>query len=203
MIAFLDGKIARVISTGLIELAVGPIAFEVHTPGGYDFGFAEGDEARLFTHMIITAERPLIYGFKSAFDRDVFRLLLTANQVGPRAALSILELGGDAVIRAIQSGDSRTLTAAPGIGQKKAEKIVLELKDKAAGFAFVPGAKAGFEDMAGKTTKAETEAVQALVGLGFPHQAAIRAVTAAQASTNEEMDAPNLIKAALKKVNER
>ena len=112
MITFLDGRIVRADAGGAIEIAVGPVAFEVFVPAGYDSDWKEGAEIRVFTHMLISAERPLIYGFKSAYDRNVFRLLLTASQVGPKAALGLLELGGDTVVRAIAAAEPRTLTAA-------------------------------------------------------------------------------------------
>lgn len=203
MISYLNGKIVKVDASGVIVLAVGPVAFEIHAPAQLHSPWKEGEDVRFYTHLLISLERPILYGFDSAYDRDIFRLLLTASQVGPKVALSLLELGGDTIVRAIASGDARTLTAATGIGQKKAERIVLDLKDKVADFSVSPREDRGLEAGASKGSKAESEAIQALIGLGFPHQSALKAVSAAINLEGGDKDAAVLIRSALRNIQNR
>lgn len=203
MISYLNGKIVKVDASGVIVLAVGPVAFEIHAPVQMHSPWKEGEDVRFYTHLLISLERPILYGFDSAYDRDIFRLLLTASQVGPKVALSLLELGGDTIVRAIASGDARTLTAATGIGQKKAERIVLDLKDKVADFSVSPREDRGVEAGASKGSKAESEAIQALIGLGFPHQSALKAVSAAISLEGGDKDAAVLIRSALRNIQNR
>jgi holliday junction DNA helicase RuvA len=200
MIAHLDGKIVDIDKSGILIISIGSLAFEVLTSGLASTQISDGDEIRVYTHLLIANERPVLYGFFSAFDRNLFKLLLTATQVGPRAALNILEIGGSAVARAISTSDARTLTAASGIGTKKAERIVLELRDKIASIAASAVSEEQYQPKSQKEDSVVREAQDALVTLGFTHQSAVRAVNSAIESTNEKLDTVDLIKIALRKI---
>ncbi len=200
MIAHLDGLVVEINKSGHIVLSIGSLAFEIHTPAFSNLTINEGDMLRVYTHLIVTSERPVLYGFLNAFDRNLFKLLMTATQVGPRAALNILELGGSAVARAISTGDARTLTAASGIGTKKAERIVLELRDKLAGLAASSVSEESYQPKRDSADSTVHEAQDALVTLGFSNQASIKAVNDALLGTDEKVDTVELIKLALRKI---
>jgi Holliday junction DNA helicase RuvA len=114
-----------------------------------------------------------LYGFDSASERSVFRILLGASGIGPRLALAILStLGPERAARSIRQRDIATLATVNGIGRKKAEKLVVEIGDR---FGDLPG-----EGPVAPPRPAE-EAVQALVRLGYPAPAAEDAIRAALA----------------------
>jgi len=199
LIAQLDGVVAEFDMGGILLLAVGPVTFEIFTPSSNSDVWREGDEVRIYTHLFFSNERMALYGFKTAFERNLFRLLLTASQVGPRVALSLLELGGSVVARAIAAGDSRSLTAASGIGQKKAERIVLDLRDRITEIAAAAASEErGEKEYAPYGEVAE--AIEALVMLGYSHQAAARAVHSAKVDIQGTVEIADLIKLALRKV---
>ncbi|MCD6119771.1 Holliday junction branch migration protein RuvA [bacterium] len=198
MIAFLDGKIVRMNPSGVLELAVGSVGFEIQTPASYESAWSPGDEVHIFTHLVLSNEKPTLYGFATSGERDLFRLLLTATQVGPRMGISLLELGALTIARAIASGDSRTLSAAPGIGAKKSERIILELRDKV-GELSLYSTSAELKDAGSVLVMdASQEAVEALVQLGFTHQSALKAVASACEDSDENIDTAGLIKLALR-----
>lgn len=200
MIAHLDGVLVEIDKSGHLILSIGAVAFEIHTPAFSNSILVAGDTLRVYTHLLITTERPILYGFFNAFDRNLFKLLMTATQVGPRAALNILELGGSTVARAISTGDARTLTAASGIGSKKAERIVLELRDKLAGLAATWVSEESYQPKRDYADSTVREAQDALVTLGFSNQAAIKAVNDALQDADGKIDTVELIKLALRKI---
>ena len=90
-----------------------------------------GKPVQLYTYLSVREDALDLYGFTTAAELDCFKLLISVNGVGPKAALAILsELSADRLAVCIAGGDAKSLTRAPGIGKKIAERIVLELKDK-------------------------------------------------------------------------
>ena len=90
-----------------------------------------GKPVQLFTYLSVREDALDLYGFATTAELDCFKLLISVNGVGPKAALAILsELSADRLAVCIAGGDAKSLTRAPGIGKKIAERIVLELKDK-------------------------------------------------------------------------
>ena len=89
-----------------------------------------GKPVQLFTYLSVREDALDLYGFATTAELDCFKLLISVNGVGPKAALAILsELSADRLAVCIAGGDAKSLTRAPGIGKKIAERIVLELKD--------------------------------------------------------------------------
>ncbi|MBF0334868.1 MAG: Holliday junction branch migration protein RuvA [Alphaproteobacteria bacterium] len=146
-----------------------------------------------------------LYGFFDAAERAWFRLLSTVQGVGSKVALSVLSvLPPDQLSAAIAAQDKRELTRAAGVGPKLAQRIVLELKDKAAGIAvsdaFVPAAAAaGFAPAGG----AIEDAVSALVNLGYRRVEAFAAVSGAARALGENARVPELIRSGLKELAPR
>jgi Holliday junction DNA helicase RuvA len=137
-----------------------------------------GTEARLHVHTEVREDALLLFGFAELAEKRLFERLLTISGIGPKLAITVLSgISADRLVGAIRSGDHATLTRIPGIGKKTAERVVLELKDK-------------LDDMAGFTTTDGTPApvslgavadyvLSALVNLGYPRPAALKAVEAA------------------------
>lgn len=128
-----------------------------------------GTEVTLLTYMSVKEDAIDLYGFLSQNELDAFKLLISVNGVGPKAAMSVLSaLTTDKLSLAVSCGDVKSIQAAQGIGKKTAERIVLELKDKMAGVAgAVQGTAAVNAAQANATGSATAEAVEVLVSLGF------------------------------------
>ncbi|HYD36452.1 MAG TPA: Holliday junction branch migration protein RuvA [Allosphingosinicella sp.] len=156
---------------------------------------AIGDEVVLHTEMLVSDDAIRLVGFSTAAERDWFRLLVSVQGVGARVALAILSaLAADELHRAVASGDSRMISRAQGVGPKLAQRIVLELKDKAGGVALGPAADAPIP--AGSHAQ---DAVSALLNLGFKPSEASAAVGKAEAELGSEASLDQLVRAALKK----
>lgn len=128
-----------------------------------------GTEVTLLTYMSVKEDAIDLYGFLSQNELDAFKLLISVNGVGPKAAMSVLSaLTTDKLLLAVSCGDVKSIQAAQGIGKKTAERIVLELKDKMAGVAgVVHGTAAVKAAQANAPGSATSEAVEVLVSLGF------------------------------------
>lgn len=128
-----------------------------------------GTEVTLLTYMSVKEDAIDLYGFLSQNELDAFKLLISVNGVGPKAAMSVLSaLTTDKLSLAVSCGDVKSIQAAQGIGKKTAERIVLELKDKMAGVAgAAQGTVAVNAVQANAPGSATAEAVEVLVSLGF------------------------------------
>lgn len=128
-----------------------------------------GTEVTLLTYMSVKEDAIDLYGFLSQNELDAFKLLISVNGVGPKAAMSVLSaLTTDKLSLAVSCGDVKSIQTAQGIGKKTAERIVLELKDKMAGVAgAVQGTAAVNAVQANAPGSATAEAVEVLVSLGF------------------------------------
>ena len=150
---------------------------------------AAGSEVHLHTALVVREDGWALFGFETADERIVFQRLLGASGVGPRLALGLMSaLGSDRVVRAIKDGDLAALCTVSGVGKKKAERMVLELKDRM-GDLEITGEPTG-SDSAGD------QAVKALVTLGYGQMEAdgtARTVLAA----NGTADTAEVIRSAL------
>jgi Holliday junction DNA helicase RuvA len=157
---------------------------------------AIGEEVVLHTEMQVAEDDIRLIGFVTAGERDWFRLLTSVQGVGARVALAILSaLSADEVHRAVASGDHAMVTRAQGVGPKLAQRIVLELKDKAGSIALGDGGTAA----APAPGSAAADAVSALLNLGFRPAEAASAVGKAEAELGPEATLDALVRAALKK----
>jgi Holliday junction DNA helicase RuvA len=166
MIALLEGTVAVrradhvVVSCGGVgyRLAVSAETLR-HVP-------RVGQPATLFTHLIVRDDALLLYGFATEEERDLFLLLIGVQSVGPKMALAVLSGGPPReLLSAVAAGDTARLQAAPGIGKRTAERIVVELREKVGAGAEEPIVITRGDDPRGL-------AREGLVGLGFsPHEA--------------------------------
>lgn len=148
---------------------------------------AEGGRVTLWIETVQTQEQTRLYGFLSEEERNWFRLLQTVQSVGGKVALAILStLSIEELNQAIATGDKTSVARANGVGPKLAQRIVIELKDKAIavpGAAIIPLNRGGRPG--GPMSGPVAEAVSALINLGYSQGEAQAAVAAAQASAGE------------------
>ena len=161
---------------------------------------AIGSELKVHTYLYVKEDALDLYGFLTKDDLKVFRLLITVSGIGPKGALAILStMSPDDLRFAELAGDSKTISKAPGIGSKTAQKLIIELKDKLKIEDVLDGgADGGYEPQRGMGDTAAAEAVMALTALGYSSADATRAVR--QVDGGADMDSEALLKAALKKL---
>ena len=159
------------------------------------------DNVRLYTYLHVREDAMQLYGFLEKEDLDFFKLLITVNGIGPKAAIAILSsMPTDILTFAIISEDTKTIEKAQGIGAKTAKKLVLELKDKV-GIIKIPK-NTGSENYdnnvltIGINSEIKDEAVQVLTALGYSQTEAVKAISTVEIS--EKMTSEELVKLALK-----
>nr|WP_090441387.1 Holliday junction branch migration protein RuvA [Pseudomonas benzenivorans] len=157
-----------------------------------------GESLILHTHLVVREDAHLLYGFFEKRERELFRELIRLNGVGPKLALALMSgLEVDELVRCVQAQDTSVLVRIPGVGKKTAERLLVELKDRFKAWETVPGmATLVVEPRGGGTvSSAETDAVSALISLGYKPQEASRAVSAIK---GEGLSSEDLIRRALK-----
>ena len=156
----------------------------------------KGEEALFYTYLHVREDAMELYGFSTQVERSCFRMLTQVSGVGAKVAIAILSsLTADQVASAIMAGDSKALTAAPGVGPKLAQRIVLELKDKF-GKEFSAGSlSASVPAVMGKGSRGE--AVAALAALGYSQAEAASALS----DCADSMSVEDMIRAGLKKLS--
>ncbi len=159
-------------------------------------------EAKVYTYLNMgSSDRAVmeLFGFSSPREREFFHLLIGISGIGPKAAISILSvLDPEELAMCVLSGDAKAITAAPGIGMKGAQKIILEMKDKIAKTtSSMPAAPAG---TAFAPTSDCTEAINALVVLGYQPQVA---ATVVRSVADQATDLQDLIRLALKSMGDK
>ncbi|MCX4268589.1 MAG: Holliday junction branch migration protein RuvA [Lachnospiraceae bacterium] len=162
---------------------------------------AVGSEIQIFTYLYVREDILDLYGFLNRDDMNIFRLLLGVSGIGPKGALAILStISADELRFAVLAGDAKTIAKAPGIGNKTAQKMVIELKDKLKlEEAFEQKIANEEKSLLGQTAEIQNEAVQALTALGYSPTDALRAVRAV--TVTEEMTVEALLKASLKTIS--
>jgi len=162
-----------------------------------------GQALTLHTHLVVREDAQLLYGFYERRERELFRELIRLNGVGPKLALALMSsLEVDELVRCVQAQDTSALVKVPGVGKKTAERLLVELKDRFKAWETVPAMfelvpDNGAAPRAPQPT-AETDAVSALVSLGYKPQEASKAVSA----VNEKgLSSEDLIRRALKGMN--
>lgn len=175
MIASLTGLLERA-SPGEVVMAVGGVGYRLRVPlSTYASLPPPGSQARLRVVTVVREDEISLYGFLTPEEEELFGLLQGVSGVGPKLALKILSgLSAPHLRRALVNGDLRALTAIPGVGGKLAQRLVLELKEKVAVSA------SGEERLAAPAGRMEEEALEALIGLGYPRRTAEEALKKAE-----------------------
>jgi holliday junction DNA helicase RuvA len=173
MIATLTGMIAEK-TTDLVVLDAAGVGYGVFVTSEDHGNLPSGQRARLYVYEHIRETTHDLFGFIHPDTKKLFELLLSVNGIGPRMALNVLSIGtADEVRRAIATGDVKFIQAAPGVGKRVAERVVVELKDKV-GLEGVDLSTTGL--LQSDTKILGDEAAEALVALGFSPQDAAKAL---------------------------
>jgi Holliday junction DNA helicase RuvA len=199
MISFLQGKLVETLPTQ-VTVDVHGVGYEVLIPlSSYDKLPPVGGDVKLLTQLVIREDAHTLYGFATAVERDLFRMLVNnVSGIGPKTALNVLSGMNAVTFRgAVANSDVKALSQISGVGKKTAERIVVELRDKV-------GAAGAWE--ASSATRALSvadqklnDAVLALMALGFKQLDAHDAVRASQAVLGAAASTEDLVRAALKK----
>ncbi len=171
MFYYLKGTVAEIGQSSLV-LDVNGIGFFINTSLKTISSVKASAPARLYISESIGESNFDLYGFADLQEKRYFELLISVSGVGPKAAISLLSsLNTDTMIMAIVNDDAKALTAAPGIGKKIAQRIILELRDKLG--AEVPSMAAAVSSVGGNTANlasggnAVSDAIAALSVLGY------------------------------------
>ena len=199
MITFLDGQLVSALPTQA-TVDVNCVGYEVFIPlSSYDKIPSDVQPIRILTHLAVREDAHVLYGFMSAAERDLFRLLVNnVSGIGPKLALAVLS--GMSVTNfktAVVNSDIAAISKISGLGKKTAERIVLELKDKLGVAAAWEAASAAHAPT--PEQEQANEAVLALIALGYKQADAHKAVRDLQ-TQGQAKSAEELVKLALKKM---
>jgi len=203
VIARIEGVLREAEPTRVIVDA-GGVGYELHVPLS-TFPALPDVGKTVALHVYTHAREGAIelYGFHSAAERAAFVLLLRANRVGPRLAQTVLSgIAPADLAQALRAGDARRLRAVPGVGPKLAERILLELRDRAEELAALARAAAGGASpaRAQPSLGVREQAFSALLNLGYPSAHAERVLDAAGAELGAEASLEEWVRACLKRM---
>lgn len=198
MIAFLEGTLSEALPTQIVVNVHG-VGYQVQIPvSSFDRLPPPGSPVKILTHLAVREDAHILYGFFTAGERDLFRLLMHhVSGVGPKIALAVLSgLSVEMFKSAVVAGDTGTISKISGVGKKTAERIVLELKDKV-------GVAAEWEASSAKNAPSEDDvrlhdAVLALISLGYKQVEAHKAIRAVMKAGSETPPSDELVRQALK-----
>jgi len=172
----------QVLSIGLdhVVVEVGGVGFAVQATPTTLAGLRRGEEATLSTALVVREDSLTLFGFTDSDARELFGLLQTVSGIGPRIALATLAvLEPDKLRAALADGNISVLTQVPGIGRKGAERLIIELRDKAGPLPTADGVADG-------APQVREQVVEALLGLGFPVKQAETTVDAVIAEDSSQ-----------------
>lgn len=194
MIAFVRGEVAALTLTSAV-LEVGGVGLELMCTPGTLATLRVGTTAMLPTSMVVREDSLTVFGFLDDDEKQIFELVQTASGVGPKVAQAMVAvLSPDDLRAAVAGEDVKTLTRVPGIGQKGAQRIILELKDRIG--APIGARLAGQPATPGAAWRDQVH--QGLVGLGWSAKEAEKAVDAVAPEAGVVPDVPTLLRAALR-----
>src|SRR5258708_21991044 len=199
MISFLRGKLVEALPTQVI-VEVHGVGYEALIPlSSFDKLPAPGNEVKLLTHLAVREDAHVLYGFMSAAERELFRLLIhTVSGIGPKIALNVLSgISVTAFRGAVANQDIKLLSQISGVGKKTAERIVVELKDRigAAGAWEASSAQRALSPQDQKIN----DAVLALMALGFKQIEAHDSLRQGQGTLGAQSTVEDIVRACLKK----
>src|SRR6195256_2909857 len=199
MITFLNGTLTLALPTQAV-VDVRGVGYEVFIPlSSYDKLPAAGQPVQILTHLHVREDAHILYGFMTAAERDLFRLLVNhVSGIGPKLALAVLSgMSVSNFKSAVVNSDVASLSKISGLGKKTAERIVLELKDKVGVAAAWEAASAAHAPT--PEQEQANEAVLALIALGYKQIEAHKIIRELQEKERDIKNAEELVKMALKK----
>lgn len=196
MYAYIKGEIVDITEDNLV-LECNNIGYNIRIP----FSVAQrlpgtGATVKIYTYTSVREDAFQLFGFLSKDDLEIYKKLIAVNGIGPKGALSILSaMSADDLRFAIVAGDAKAISKAPGIGNKSAERIILELRDK----VHITSESVSSEQISCADTQSDTakqEALEALVSLGYSPSEALKAMK--QIVITDGVDSGAVLKQALK-----
>lgn len=180
MIRYVKGIYGMPVSGGIVVETNSGIGLEVFLPMNSPiYKYSEGDTIMVYTSMIVKEDSMTLYGFHNRESLEIFEKLITVSGVGAKGALAIVgTLSVEELKRAIAFEDAKEIARANGIGKKTAERIILELKDKMGKLDGEIPAGVSVSDVSSISADARSEAVSAMVELGYTKSEAFSAVAA-------------------------
>lgn len=202
MYAYIKGELAEK-NIDHIVVEAGGIGYLIYVPAqSIDYLPDEGDQIKVYTYLYIREDAMVLYGFLTKDDLEIFKMLITVSGIGPKGGLGILStLSADDLRFAILSGDSKTISKAPGIGAKTAQRVIIDLKDKMSLEEAFEKKLDNNADGVQKTLNSSTknDAVMALSALGYSSAESLKAVS--KVDITDDMDVEDVLKLALKNMS--
>jgi Holliday junction DNA helicase RuvA len=176
MIALLSGQLAQR-SPEQIVLDVNGVGYRLQIPLSTFYSLPEEGNVKLKVYTQVKEDGINLYGFATQEEKDLFSLLISVSGVGPKLAITTLShMPAVELAQALSEGDSSRLTAIPGIGKKSADRLVLELQDKATAYAMSGAISISSQPQTGAGSNPQEDALSALVNLGYKETLARRAL---------------------------
>ena len=205
MISYLKGKYIDRTDDGSLIINVNGIGFEVFVPAELlgRASFNSDGELELFTYMQVKEDGMSLFGFATLDELSIFKKIISVSGIGPKGGISILStLNREQFIMAVLDENSDLIAKAPGIGKKTAAKLVLELKDKFKLADALNGSVSVADVAAAPASKADeglvSDAIAALVSLGYTSAESTKAVRAVQLT--EDMTVDRLLSLSLRNI---
>ena len=199
MIAWLAG-VVREKTPVRVLVDVNGVGYELHVSLSTSAQLPDvGKTVSLHAFTVAREDALLLYGFATAFEKEVFELLIRANRVGPKLAQTMLSgMPPERLVAVLRDGEVGAMKAIPGVGAKTAERMVVELRERASALAApVPDAGA-VESASNQADGLREELLSALLNLGYPRNQADRVVAIAVAEAGEGATIESLIRIALR-----
>ncbi len=200
MYSYLKGELVEILEDTIV-VEVNNIGYNIHIPASMIDNFTgTGQTVKIYTYLHVKEELMELYGFQTRDDLNIFRLLLSVSGIGPKGALAVLTVMTPDDLRfAVLGEDAKAIAKAPGIGNKTAQRVILELKDKLKLEDVLERklTKAA-EDTGNSLSGVKSEAVQALTALGYSSSEALKAVNRVELTQDSTVE--EVLKAALKQM---
>ena len=200
MIGFLRGKLEAIYDERIV-IDVNGIGFNVSMPvSQLEMLEPMGSDVKVYTYLAVREDAMQLYGFMTADSLELFKLLIQVNGIGPKGALALLSAMSVEDLRfAIMSGDAKTISKAPGIGAKTAQRLIIDLKDKVSVRDMLDSYSVNsLSPISDGMNSTKAEAIEALTALGYSSTDALRAVRESGACDGD--DTETIIKLAFKQL---
>lgn len=196
MYEYLNGKFA-LINPSFVVVDCNGVGYKIEISLNTYSQIKEKKEGKVFVHFIVREDMQVLYGFADEKERELFRLLIGVSGIGPNTARVILSsLNSDELVKAIRDEDLKSINAIKGIGNKTAQRVIVDLKDKVQKWDY----SSEISSMASqKDNKNHEQALLALQTLGF-NKIIIEKTLDKILKEESQMDVENLIKEALKRL---
>ena len=199
MISYIKGELTEIMEDAIVVENNG-IGFNIRVPATVISEFSvTGEQVKVYTYLQIREDAHSLYGFLTRDDLEIFKMLINVNGIGPKGALAILStISPDDLRFAVLANDAKAISAAPGIGKKTAEKLIIELKDKLSVEDILEknSETVEYAGVADTANEVQAEAVQALTALGYGSKESMKAVK--KVTVTEETTVEDVLKQALK-----